>query len=151
MASRTAVLETTKGTIRFLLDEENAPITTSNFIALAQRGFYDGLSFHRYVPNFVVQGGDPSGTGTGNSGKTIELEDNQNLKHDAAGVVAMARSAHPDSASCQFYITLAPTPFLDRENAQDGYGYAAFGKVTEGLDHVLELREGDKMTKVTIE
>lgn len=151
MPNRTAVLQTNKGTIRFELDEENAPITAGNFIALAQRGFYDGLTFHRYVSGFVIQGGDPKGDGTGGSGKTIKLETTSKFKHDSAGVVAMARSQHPDSASCQFYITLAPASFLDRENAQDGHGYAAFGKVSAGLDVVLALRQGDRIERITIE
>ena len=151
MPNRTAVLATNKGTIRFELDEENAPITSKNFVALAQKGFYNGLGFHRYVSGFVIQGGDPAGNGTGGSGKTIKLETTSKWKHDSAGVVAMARSSNPDSASCQFYITLAPATFLDRENSQDGHGYAVFGKVTEGLDVVQSLREGDRMASVVIE
>lgn len=151
MPNRTAVVDTNKGTIRIELDEENAPITTGNFIDLAQRGFYDGLGFHRYVSGFVIQGGDPSGDGTGGSGKQIKLETTSKWKHDSAGIVAMARSQHPDSASCQFYITLAPATFLDKENAQDGHGYAVFGKVTQGLDVVQNLRLGDKMSSVRIE
>ena len=78
-----------------------APITAQNFISLVQSGFYDGLKFHRYVKDFVIQGGDPLGTGMGGSGKTIPLEVTPQLKHDAPGVVAMARSSDPDSASCQ--------------------------------------------------
>ena len=144
MPNQTAVLETTKGTIRFELDDENAPITAGNFVDLAKRGFYDGLTFHRYVPGFVIQGGDPSGNGTGGSGKHIKLETGGKHKHDAAGTVAMARSQQPDSASSQFYITLAPATFLDGS-------YATFGKVTEGLEAVQALREGDRMTRVTIE
>jgi len=145
------VIVTNKGTIRFDLDDEGAPITTGNFAELADRGFYDGLTFHRYVAGFVIQGGCPRGTGTGDSGKRIKLETTSRYKHDAAGTVAMARSSSPDSASCQFYITLAPAPFLDRENAADGHGYAAFGRVAEGMDVVMSLREGDRMVKVTVE
>lgn len=151
MANRIATLETTKGTIKFELYEDLAPITANNFIDLAQRGFYDGLTFHRYVPGFVIQGGDPSGNGTGDfqdpaTGikRTIPLEVTPMLKHDAAGVVAMARSQDPNSASCQFYITLAPTSNLDMS-------YAVFGRVTEGLPNVLQLRQGDKMTSVKVE
>jgi peptidyl-prolyl cis-trans isomerase B (cyclophilin B) len=144
MADRTAVIKTNKGTIRAELDETNAPITTANFIGLADRGFYNGLTFHRHVPGFVIQGGDPSGNGTGGSGKTIKLEVTGKHKHDSAGTLAMARSNNPDSASCQFYITLAPAPSLDGS-------YATFGKVTEGLDVVQQLRPGDKMESVTIE
>ena len=141
--ARTATFETTKGTIVADLAEEDAPGTTANFIELAEKGFYDGLTFHRYVAGFVVQGGDPSGNGTGGSGKHIKLEVSPGLKHDAPGVLAMARSASPDSASSQFYFTLAAAPHLDM-------GYAVFGRVTEGVDNVLALREGDRMTKVTI-
>jgi cyclophilin family peptidyl-prolyl cis-trans isomerase len=144
MANRTAVLNTTKGVIKFELREDLAPVTAQNFIDLAGRGFYNGLTFHRYVPGFVIQGGDPDGTGMGGSEKTIPLEVAPQLKHDSAGVVAMARSQDPNSASSQFYITLRDTPHLNG-------GYAVFGKVTEGLEHVLQLREGDRMTAVTIE
>ncbi len=143
MANRTATIETNKGTIKFELYEDLAPITTSNFIGLAENNFYDGLTFHRYVKDFVIQGGCPQGTGTGGSGKHVKLEVSPNLKHGEAGGVAMARSSAPDSASSQFYITLAPAAFLDMQ-------YAVFGRVTEGLDVALNLREGDKMTTVTI-
>jgi peptidyl-prolyl cis-trans isomerase B (cyclophilin B) len=95
------------------------------------------------VPGFVIQGGDPDGNGMGGSGKTIKLEVSPELKHDVAGVLSMARSQAPDSASSQFYFTLAPAPHLDG-------GYAAFGRVIEGLDNVLALRQGDRMTQVTI-
>ena len=141
--NRTAVIETDKGTIKFILHEDLAPITTANFIELAQRNFYDGLKFHRVEPNFVIQGGCPHGTGTGGSGKQIPLEGSPNLKHGEAGAVAMARSSDPNSASSQFYITLSPTPFLDGN-------YAVFGRVTEGLDVVRQIRVGDKMNSVTI-
>ncbi len=142
---RTAVIETNKGTIKFTLYEQDAPITAGNFIELAQKGFYDGLKFHRVEPGFVIQGGDPLGNGTGGSGKTIPLEVKNipNLKHDAAGVVAMARSNNPDSASSQFYITLGAASFLDMK-------YAVFGRVTEGLDVVKKIVVGDKMTSVKI-
>ncbi len=143
MADRTVTFETTKGRIVARLAEAEAPGTTANFIELAQKGFYDGLTFHRYAPGFVVQGGDPDGTGMGGSGKHIKLEVSPALKHDAAGVMAMARSQAPDSASSQFYFTLAAAPHLDGN-------YAVFGRVTEGLENVLALREGDRMTKVTV-
>lgn len=144
--NRTAIIETNKGTIKFTLNEDLAPITTANFIALAERKFYDGLKFHRVEPNFVIQGGCPYGTGTGGSGKNIPLEVSPNLKHGEAGAVAMARSSDPNSASSQFYITLAPTPFLDNN-------YAVFGRVIEGpegMDVVRQIRVGDVMNKVTI-
>src|SRR5256885_7937163 len=110
---RTATIETNKGTIKFRLYEQDVPITAGNFMELAKKGFYDGLTFHRVEPGFVIQGGDPLGNGTGGSGKSIKLEINPNLHHDSAGVVAMARSSDPDSATSQFYITLGPASFLD--------------------------------------
>ncbi len=147
--AHTATFDTTQGVIVAQLAEDDAPLTTANFIELAQRGFYNGLTFHRYEPGFVIQGGDPSGNGTGGSGKNIKGEFKNNgvnntLRHDSAGVLSMARSGHPDSASSQFYFTLAPAPHLDG-------GYAAFGKVISGLDSVLALRKGDRINTVTIE
>lgn len=140
---RTVTIETNKGTIKFALYEEDAPTTTANFIKLAESGFYDGLTFHRVVPNFVIQGGCPQGTGMGSSKEKIPLEISPTLRHDAAGVVAMARSQDPNSASCQFYITLNAVDYLDDN-------YAVFGRVTEGLDVVKQIQVGDKMTKVTV-
>jgi cyclophilin family peptidyl-prolyl cis-trans isomerase len=141
--NRTAVIETDKGVIKFVLHEDLAPITTANFIELAQRNFYDGLNFHRVVPGFVIQGGCPHGTGVGGSDKNIPLEVTPNLKHGEAGAVAMARADNPNSASSQFYITLSPTPSLDGN-------YAVFGRVTEGMDVVRQIRVGDVMNSVTI-
>ncbi len=138
-----ATIETNKGTFVFELYTEKAPITTANFIKLAKSGFYDGLTFHRYEPGFVIQGGDPKGDGTGGSDENIKLEIHPELRHKK-GAVAMARSMELDSASSQFYVTLADSHFLDDN-------YAVFGMVTEGMEVALELRAGDKMTKVTIE
>lgn len=143
VTGRWAVIQTNKGVIKFALYEKDAPITTKNFVDLANRKFYDGLKFHRVEPGFVIQGGDPKGDGTGGSGKNIKLEVSPKLKHDAAGVVAMARAQHPDSASSQFYITLAPASFLDMK-------YAVFGRVTEGLDVVKRIQVGDVMKTVRI-
>jgi cyclophilin family peptidyl-prolyl cis-trans isomerase len=144
MANRSVTLQTEKGTIKFVLHEDKAPVTTANFVELAQQGFYDGLTFHRVEPGFVIQGGDPAGNGTGGSGKTIPLETHPDLKHDRAGTVAMARSQNPNSASSQFYITLAPTPFLDKN-------YAVFGHVTEGQEVVDAIRRGDRIVSVAVE
>ncbi|RMF91256.1 MAG: peptidylprolyl isomerase [Methanobacteriota archaeon] len=138
-----AVVQTNKGEFRFELYEKEAPITVANFIGLAESGFYDGLTFHRYVPGFVIQGGDPRGDGTGGSGKTIPLEVTPELTH-VEGAVGMARSQDPNSASSQFYITLAPAHHLDGS-------YAVFGRVTEGMEVVRSLRKGDVMTSVRIE
>lgn len=141
--NRTVIIETSKGTIKLMLHEDLAPITTANFVELADRNFYDGLKFHRVEPGFVIQGGCPKGNGTGGSGKQIPLEVTPNLKHGEAGAVAMARSSEPNSASSQFYITLGPTPFLDGN-------YAVFGRVMDGLDVVKSIRVGDTMTSVRV-
>ena len=135
-------IETDKGVIELELFTEEAPITTKNFIDLANQDFYDGLTFHRVEPGFVVQGGDPKGDGTGGSDKTIPLEIAPGLTH-SKGTLAMARSNDPDSASSQFYITLDDATFLDGN-------YAIFGKVTSGMEVVESIVIGDKMNKVTI-
>ena len=144
------VMETTKGTIKIQIYKNEAPITAGNFLDLVQKGFYDGVSFHRYEPGFCIQGGDPKGTGSGgyidpatHLEHTIPLEVKPNLKHDSAGIIAMARTDNPNSASSQFYFTLGPASFLDGQ-------YAVFGKVIDGLDVVKALRKGDKMTKVSM-
>jgi peptidyl-prolyl cis-trans isomerase B (cyclophilin B) len=142
--NRTAIIETSKGQIKVILNEDLAPITTANFIELAERKFYDGLKFHRVEKGFVIQGGCPYGTGTGGSGKTIPLEVTPNLKHGDAGALAMARSTDPNSASSQFYITLAPTDFLDGN-------YAVFGRVVEGMDVVRQIQVGDVMNRVYVD
>lgn len=143
MSNRTAIIETNKGTIRFTLHETEAPMTTANFIELAEQGFYTGLTFHRVEPGFVIQGGCPKGNGTGGSDKKIKLEISPTLRHGETGAVAMARSSDPNSASSQFYITLGPAAFLDMN-------YAVFGRVTEGLEVVQQIRVGDKMNSVKI-
>jgi cyclophilin family peptidyl-prolyl cis-trans isomerase len=150
MANRKAVIETNRGQITIELYEDKAPITAGNFIDLIERGFYNGLKFHRYEPGFVIQGGDPRGNGTGGyvdpqtgRERRIKLEVSPELKHGDAGAVAMARSNSPDSASCQFYITLGPAAFLDMN-------YAVFGRVTDGMDVVKQLRAGDSMSSVTL-
>ena len=150
MANRKAIIETNHGAITIELYEDKTPITAGNFIDLVERGFYDGLKFHRYEPNFVIQGGDPRGNGTGGfvdpqtkRERRIKLEVSPDLKHGDAGAVAMARSQDPNSASCQFYITLGPAAFLDMN-------YAVFGRVIDGMDAVKQIRAGDSMTKVTL-
>ena len=124
------------GIIRIELDEENAPITCANFRKLVNSGFYDGLTFHRIIKGFMIQGGDPLGNGTGGSKERIpgEFQANgysNNLKH-TRGVISMARAMHPDSASSQFFIMHQDAPHLDGQ-------YTAFGKVTEGMDVVDEI------------
>jgi len=121
--------------------EKDAPGTVANFIKLAKQGYYNGLSFHRVVPGFVAQGGDPKGDGSGGPGYTIK--DEVNTRKHLTGAVAMAKTAAPNSAGSQFYITLAPQPALDS-------GYTVFGQVTEGMDVVMKIKRGDIMTKVTV-
>ena len=121
------------GDITVELDASAAPITVENFVGLAKDGFYNGLTFHRIIADFMIQGGDPNGTGTGGSGKNIKGEFRSNgvdnpLAHER-GVISMARSMMPDSASSQFFICHADSPWLDGE-------YAAFGKVTDGIEVV---------------
>lgn len=119
----------------------DAPKTVENFVTLAKKGFYDGLTFHRVVPDFVVQGGDPKGNGTGGPGYTIPAEFNKQ-KH-VRGSLAMARSQDPDSAGSQFYICYGATPHLDGQ-------YTVFGKVTSGMEHVDRIKQGDRMKTVAI-
>lgn len=132
MTKPAAAIEMESGEIiKVELDPENAPNTVKNFIHLAQKGYYDGLIFHRVIPGFMIQGGCPQGVGTGNPGYSIPGEFTMNgfsnhLKH-SRGVISMARSMAPDSAGSQFFITVADTPHLDGQ-------YAAFGQVTEGME-----------------
>ena len=127
--------------IRMEFYPDDAPRTVENFVTLAKKGFYDGLTFHRVVPDFVVQGGCPQGTGTGGPGYTIKAEFNTQ-KH-LRGAVAMARSQHPDSAGSQFYICYGPTPHLDGS-------YTVFGRVVAGMEQVDRIKRGDRMQSVTI-
>ena len=129
------------GEIKFDFFPEDAPKTVENFVTLANKGFYDGLTFHRVEPGFVIQGGDPKGNGTGGPGYKIKAEFNKQ-KH-VRGAVAMARSNDPDSAGSQFYIVLAPANSLDGK-------YTVFGIVTSGMDVVDKVRIGDKMKSVKI-
>ncbi|MBQ9662100.1 MAG: peptidylprolyl isomerase [Oscillospiraceae bacterium] len=131
------------GTIKVELDEGVAPITVANFIKLANDGFYNGLTFHRIIDGFMIQGGDPEGTGFGGSGKTIKGEFKQNgvenpISH-VKGVISMARSDPFDSASSQFFITVADSTFLDGN-------YAAFGHVTEGMEIADQIAKDAKPT-----
>lgn len=146
----TVVMETTKGTIKIQVFKNEAPITANNFLDLVQRSFYNGLTFHRYEPGFVIQGGDPQGDGTGGfvdpqtkTERRISLEVKPGLRHDSQGMLAMARSSDPNSASSQFYITLGAASFLNMQ-------YAVFGKVVDGMSVVQQLRKGDRMTKVSV-
>jgi len=139
------IVETERGQVELELDGKAAPLHVANFVKLANAKFYDGLTFHRVVPDFVVQTGDPKGDGTGGPGYTIKAEKSP-LKHDL-GALGMARSRHPDSAGSQWYITLSPQPALDQ--GVRGPGYVVFGKVVKGMDVVKKIKQGDKMKSVS--
>lgn len=135
MAKPIAVFETNHGTFEIELFEDKAPITVKNFIDLAEKGFYDGLIFHRVIDGFMIQGGDPNGTGTGGPGYVIPDEFHKDLKHDSEGVLSMA-NAGPNTGGSQFFITLAATPWLDGH-------HSVFGKVVKGMDVVREIGKVD--------
>ncbi|MBI2350712.1 MAG: peptidylprolyl isomerase [Deltaproteobacteria bacterium] len=142
LLNQTATIALEKGgTIEIEFYPQDAPDTVMNFITLAKKGFYDGLTFHRVEPGFVVQGGDPKGNGTGGPGYSIKAEFNKQ-KH-LRGTVAMARAQDPDSAGSQFYICLNPAPFLDGK-------YTVFGQVVSGMEVVDGIKVGDKMKSVRI-
>lgn len=131
MPNRSVTVQTNRGTFRIELFEGRAPKTTSNFVSLVEKGFYDGVSFHRVIDGFMIQGGCPEGTGRGGPGYTIEDEFHPELRHSDAGVVSMA-NAGPNTGGSQFFITLAATPWLDDR-------HAVFGRVAEGMDVVREI------------
>jgi peptidyl-prolyl cis-trans isomerase B (cyclophilin B) len=135
-------METNKGTIELELYPQYAPMTVNNFVFLANEGFYDGVTFHRVISNFVIQGGDPTGTGSGGPGYRFGDEFKGNpLKH-ATGMLSMA-NAGPGTNGSQFFITHSPQPHLDGK-------HTVFGKVVNGMDVVNAIRQGDKMTKVSV-
>ncbi|MEI6499240.1 MAG: peptidylprolyl isomerase [bacterium] len=138
--NKKAVITTDKGLIEFDLYGDKAPKTVSNFVYLAEKGFYNGLTFHRVVPGFVVQGGDPGGDGTGGPG--YQFEDEKVIGEYLQGSVAMA-NAGPDTNGSQFFICLKDQPSLPKD-------YSLFGQVTAGMDVVSKISMGDKMTKVEI-
>lgn len=135
-------METTRGTIEIQLFPEHAPITVNNFVFLTREGFYDSVTFHRVISNFVIQGGDPTGTGMGGPGYKFGDEVYNNpLKHET-GVLSMA-NAGPGTNGSQFFITHSPQPHLNGK-------HTVFGKVISGMDIVNAIRQGDQMTKVTV-
>ena len=142
LSKTTALMRTDKGMIKFKFYPADAPNTVDRIIALINQGFYNGLSFHRVVPGFVIQGGDPTGTGAGGSGQKLKAEFN-NRKH-IEGALAMARAADPDSADSQFYISLGMHPHLDRN-------YTAFGQVISGMDIAKKIAVGDRIISLTLE
>ncbi len=148
-----ATLETEKGNVKVELYDDAAPNTVNNFVFLAKEGFYDGIAFHRVLPGFMAQGGDPTGTGAGGPGYNFEDEITEELKHDSAGILSMANSG-PNTNGSQFFITYTPQPQLDGK-------HTVFGKVVEGMDLVATFAprdpsqnpgyEGTKIKKITIE
>ena len=135
-------IATHRGDIVVQLYPDDAPVHAAAFLKLVKAGFYDGLTFHRVEPGFVVQGGDPDGNGTGGPGYRLKAEFNK--RPHERGTLAMARSSNPDSAGSQFYLCLADARFLDGQ-------YTVFGTMTEGFDALDAIRRGDKMQKLTVE
>jgi peptidyl-prolyl cis-trans isomerase B (cyclophilin B) len=135
-------LHTNKGAIVLELAEDDAPNTVANFVSLAEKGFYNGVTFHRVIADFMIQGGDPTGTGSGGPGYVIADEFSPRLKH-ARGVLSMA-NAGPNTGGSQFFITHVSCPHLDGK-------HAVFGRVIEGMDVVDSIRQGDRIEKITVD
>lgn len=139
---KVATFETSKGTIRVELFADKTPVTVEKFESLCEKQFYDGLTFHRVIADFMIQGGCPQGTGTGGPGYQFEDEFHPDLKHDGPGVLSMA-NAGPNTNGSQFFITHVATPHLDGR-------HSVFGKVLEGQDVVDAITQGDTMTTVRV-
>ena len=137
------VISTTKGDIELALYPSKAPVTVANFLNLINRGYYKGISFHRVIPDFMIQGGDPTGTGMGGPGYSFEDEFSPDLRHDGPGVLSMA-NAGPGTNGSQFFITHVPTDWLNGK-------HTVFGKVTEGQSVVDSIKQGDTISGITIE
>ncbi len=140
--SLTATFDTARGPIKIELYPDKAPLTVANFVNLVQRGFYDDLTFHRVIPDFMIQGGCPEGSGRGGPGYRFEDETSNGVRHER-GVLSMA-NAGPNTNGSQFFITHVATPWLDGK-------HTVFGKVTEGLDVVDSVAGGDEIKSVKIE
>ena len=136
------IVKTDKGDIEGVLYPSKAPVTVANFLNLAKRGYYNDLKFHRVIPDFMVQGGDPTGTGSGGPGYRFEDECTPELKHDKPGIFSMA-NAGPGTNGSQFFITHVPTPWLDGK-------HTVFGSVTKGQDIVNAVAQGDKIKSIEI-
>ena len=136
------IVKTDKGDIEGVLYSSKAPVTVANFLNLAKRGYYNDLKFHRVIPDFMVQGGDPTGTGSGGPGYRFEDECSPELKHDKPGIFSMA-NAGPGTNGSQFFITHVPTPWLDGK-------HTVFGSVTKGQDIVNAVAQGDKIKSIEI-
>ncbi len=137
-----ATIETNKGEIELKLYASQAPRTVNNFVSLARDGFYDGVPFHRVIKDFMIQGGDPTGTGRGGPGYTFKDEFDPKLKHDKPGVLSMANAGANTNGS-QFFITHVPTPWLDGK-------HSVFGQVTKGQDVVNKIEQGDYINSVQV-
>ena len=146
-----ATITTTKGDVVIKLDTDKAPLTTRNFLTLASEGFYDGIVFHRVIPDFMAQVGDPltkdqskeAMWGSGGPGYTIQDEFDPSLTHSGPGIVSMANTGQPNTGGSQFFITYEATPWLDGK-------HAVFGKVTAGMDVLRQIDVGDKIVSVAI-
>lgn len=136
MVSKIAEFDTEMGKFKIELFGDQAPLTVGNFIKLVENGFYNGLIFHRVIPNFMIQAGCPHGTGRGGPGYTIRDEFHPDLKHNTKGILSMA-NAGPNTGGSQFFITVAPTPWLDGH-------HTIFGKVIEGMNVVESISKVDK-------
>ncbi len=154
MANRSVRFDTTEGSFRAELFEDRAPVTTGNFVSLVEKGFYDGILFHRVIDGFMIQGGCPEGTGRGGPGYEIKDEFHPELRHGSEGILSMA-NAGPDTGGSQFFVTLAATPWLDDR-------HAVFGQVVEGMEVVRQIGQAETgrndrpakdvvMEKVTLE
>jgi peptidyl-prolyl cis-trans isomerase B (cyclophilin B) len=141
------IFRTAKGDIEATIYPAKAPVTAANFLNLAARKFYDGLIFHRVVPKFVIQGGDPNGTGSGGPGYKFENEKNTELSHGSVGVLAMA-NAGPNTNGSQFYITI--DTLRPEHITMLDEGYSIFGQVTKGLEVTTKITQGDKIQSVEI-
>ena len=139
----TAVVATSKGDVTVALDAANAPKTVNNFVFLARDGFYDGTTFHRVIPGFMAQGGDPTGTGRGGPGYRFEDETRGNPNTHERGVISMA-NAGPNTNGSQFFITFGPQPHLNGR-------HTVFGRVTDGMDVVDQIKQGDSINGVSIQ
>ena len=137
-----ATIKTNQGDIVLKLYAQQVPATVNNFVCLAEDGYYDGVTFHRVINNFMIQGGDPTGTGRGGPGYQFKDEFNPTLKHDKPGVLSMA-NAGPNTNGSQFFITHLPTPHLDGK-------HSVFGQVIQGQDVVDKIVQGDFIEKITI-
>ena len=136
------LVKTSRGTIEATIFASKVPMTAANFLNLAQRGYYNGITFHRVIPNFMIQGGDPTGTGSGGPGYKFADEIDRSLKHSKPGIFSMA-NAGPATNGSQFFITHVPCPHLDGK-------HAVFGEVTKGQDIVNSVAQGDEIAGIEI-